>query len=498
VDPSFSIGALRPYWADLAVFLGAVLCLGMEMIFPQEGRKTRVRLAALGSLSLAVALLASGSLGADPFPGHIAADGLALMTKLILLVACATTIATGWEAAEALGLEQAEYYALLLLATFGMMALSSATHLLSAFVSLEVFSLSMYVLAGFNKRLSRNREAALKYFLTGAFAAAFFLFGMALLFWVARTVQIEALAKVWQGSGLTAQSRLVFMAGLVMVVLAYAFKIGLVPFHAWVPDTYEGAATPVSGFLSAAAKAVGLTAMIRLLMPLFPVSGSLAPGLIEAWQPMAMALGLLAALTMTYANLVALKQQSIKRMLAYSSIAHSGYALLGVLCGNEAGMAAALTYALIYMPMAFLGFGIALALEKPGQGQGVTFDDLNGLGFAQPLLGLCLGIAAFSLAGLPPTGGFTAKFGLFKAAYAAGYGPLVLLGVLNSVIGAGYYLRLLIHCYMRPLPAQGGLAVFSGIPAFLVVLTALFLLLSGVFPQAVLALIGSGGGLLLR
>jgi NADH-quinone oxidoreductase subunit N len=250
-----SLGNLTALLPDLALLAGALLALMVDLILPRPAHRPRARQVALASLVLALFLLLlqpCAGLG-DPFPGFLSADPLAILGKFILLTLALLTLGIGWEAAPGLGLDHPEYYSLVLIATYGMMSLVGSTHLISAFISLEVFSLAMYVLAGFNRRAPGNREAALKYFLSGAFAAAFFLFGAALLFYSAGSGAYPALAQAWHGSrGLALP--LTFLGGLVMVCLAFAFKIGLVPFHAWVPDTYQGAPTPVSAFLSAAAK----------------------------------------------------------------------------------------------------------------------------------------------------------------------------------------------------------------------------------------------------
>jgi len=218
------------------------------------------------------------------------------------------------------------------------------------------------------------------------------------------------------------------------------------------------------------------------LLPLEQLAGLSAPS--HAWQPMVLSLSILAAASMTLANLAALRQMDLKRMLAYSSIAHSGYAALGLVAGNAEGAAAMLSYVATYAVMNFAAFGLVLMVERQ-QGHPASFDDLNGLGFRHPLFGAAFAIAALSLAGLPPTAGFIAKFSVLKAAYSTGHLGLVLLAVANSVVGAGYYLRLLVHLYMKPSPQKAASLSFIGIPAFVVVIAAGLLILGGIFPQAV-------------
>jgi NADH-quinone oxidoreductase subunit N len=492
-----SLGNLTSFLPDLALLAGALLALGVDLF--GHAPRPWARPVAVASLVVAMALLllqpCSGL--SDPFPGFLCADPLAMLAKLMLLTLALLALGIGWEAAPGLGLDHPEYYSLVLIATFGMMSLAGSTHLVSAFISLEVFSLAMYVLAGFNRRAPGNREAALKYFLTGAFAAAFFLFGAALLFLSAGSASFAALAQAWHGSAGLALP-LTFLGGLALVSLAFCFKIGLVPFHAWVPDTYQGAPTPVSAFLSAGAKVAGLVLLLRLITPLLPMPGAEAASLAPAWQPMALALALMAAASMTFANLAALRQTDLKRLLAYSSIAHSGYAMLGLVAGTAQGASGMLIYVLVYGLMNFAAFGLVLAVERGLGGRPASFDDLNGLGFKAPLFGLLFAVAAFSLAGLPPTAGFTAKFSLLKALLESGHLPLVLVAVANSLVGAAYYLRLLVHLYMKPSPAGGPALQFGGLPAFVVVIAALSLILGGLFPQALTDLTTLAGGFLFR
>jgi NADH-quinone oxidoreductase subunit N len=369
-----------------------------------------------------------------------------------------------------------------------MMLLAGSTSFISAFVSLETFSLAMYVLAGFNKRLHANREAALKYFLLGAFAAAFFLFGTVLIYGASGGVSYLALRNVWQAPSTGQAQHLLAMLGLVLVAVAFAFKVGLVPFHFWVPDTYEGAPTPVTAFLSAGAKVAALAALLRLLSWLVP-SGLSGPA-DSAWPGWRQLFVVLSVMTMTLANFAALRQRSIKRMLAYSSISHSGYALLGLVAGSPAGASAVLSYVLVYALMNFAAFGLVLALEsgmpKALFGKTTEVSDFNGLGFSRPLFGLCMAVAMLSLTGLPPTAGFTAKFNLFKAVVDSGGIPLVVVAVLNSLVSAGYYLPVLVALYMKPRPEGGSQPAFEGLLSAGVLSCSILLLFWGLSPNSLM------------
>jgi NADH-quinone oxidoreductase subunit N len=304
----------------------------------------------------------------------------------------------------------------------------------------------MYVLAGFNKAYAGNREAAIKYFLLGAFAAAFFLLGLALIFGATGSVNLADISATFNTAGLPVERILLLQAGVLLVLVAFAFKVGLAPFHLWVPDVYEGAPTPVTAFLSAGAKFAAFGALIRLFSHLPAQAG-----------PFPQVIGVLAILTLLAGNLGALKQLGLKRLLAYSSIAHSGYALVGLLGMGIPGGSAAnaiLVYVLVYGVMNFLAFALVstveLQLDSPDGKRSAMLSDVQGLGFERPWFGLALAVTMVSMAGLPPTAGFFAKFGVFAAALEGGHRTFAILAILNSVVSAAVYLRVLVALYMLP------------------------------------------------
>jgi NADH-quinone oxidoreductase subunit N len=483
-NPVFSLEGLYGIFPEMTLLLGAFGALTLEIFWPQPSPKRRLFYWTLASILAAFWFTVSGwsSQAQEPFPGFLASDTLASAAKIFILAVTLLTVFVGSHAAPELGLEHAEYYALLLLAAFGIMLLAGSTHFISAFVSLETFSLAMYVLAGFNKRLHANREAALKYFLLGAFAAAFFLFGTVLIYGACADLSYQAFLNIWH-SPATGQARhLLAMMGLLLVMVAFAFKVGLVPFHFWAPDTYEGAPTPVTAFLSAGAKVAGMTALLRLLLLVFP--DRIHPDL--DWLDFKRILTVLSILTMTLANLAALRQTSVKRLLAYSSVSHSGYALLGLVAGSAAGASAVLAYVLVYALMNFCAFGLVLAAEsglpQGLKGKTLQISDLNGLGFVYPLFGAALTVAMFSLAGLPPTAGFIAKFSLFRALAESGNSGLLVVAVLNSLVAAGYYLPVLVALYMKPAGQQASQPKMTGLLSAGVYSSAFLLLLWGVHP----------------
>jgi NADH-quinone oxidoreductase subunit N len=355
------------------------------------------------------------------------------------------------------------------------MVFVSAANLVVAFVALETFSLAMYVLAGFNRRSRPNREAALKYFLVGAFAAAFFLFGVALFYGATATVSLGSLPTLLSGLAAGDPRRNLLFASLALMLVGLGFKVGLAPFHLWAPDTYEGAPTPVTAFLSAGAKVAGFAMLIQF-SHFFPFHDPLVFSLV-AW---------LAVMTMTLANLGALKQSGLKRMLAYSSVAHSGFALVALAGGSASSSSAVLNYVLVYAIMNFAAFAMLLMLEKGGKT--ITFREIQGLGFEKPFFGLCLAVTMFAMAGIPPTAGFMAKLYVFRSALEGGHPGLLIFAVLNSVLAAAYYLRVLVAIYMAPRAETQALPAFDGLAAVTVVLCVALILVWGFLPSSMLAL----------
>ncbi len=303
-----------------------------------------------------------------------------------------------------------DFYGLLLLAITGMMIMTSTTHLLVVFLGLEVLSIALYVMVGFRKMRVDSVEAALKYFLLGAFATGFFLYGVALLYGAT-----GALDMVRIGASVTAAggANLMLLAGGMLVLIGFAFKAALVPFHMWTPDVYQGAPTPVTAFMSTGTKAAALAVLARIVTMAMPMSAF-------NWGAV---LPVLAVLTMTVGNFMALAQNNIKRMLAYSSIAHAGYILVALSAGNAAGQSAILYYLAVYTLMNIGAFAVISYLGRSNREERLSFESYRGLGYRYPFVSLAMAVFMFSLAGIPPTGGFLGKFYLFAAAVKAGYIP---------------------------------------------------------------------------
>jgi len=427
----FGLIALAPQ----GVIIVAALVVLLAELFGGEGRKVLPGWLSLAGVVVAAAILfATRGAEASGFRNMAAADGYSLFLNLVFLTTAGLSILISIEYVVREGLACGEYYALLLLATAGMMLMGAATDLIIVFMGLEILSIPLYVLTGINRARLESSEAALKYFLLGAFASGFFLYGIAMTYGATGTTNLAGIVS-FLGS---ASAGLYLYIALGLLLIGFAFKVALVPFHMWVPDVYQGAPTSVTAFMSVGAKAAGFAALARVLLYAFPTLES-------SW---AIPLAVLAALTMTLGNLAALAQTDIKRMLAYSSIAHAGYILVGVVAANEAGAASVLFYLLAYALMNVGAFATAIVVGKREEPR-VEIADYVGLASRHPFLAASMAIFMLSLAGVPPLAGFMGKFYLFSAAVQADLTWLAIVGVLNSVLSAFFYLRVIVVMYMR-------------------------------------------------
>lgn len=381
--------------------------------------------------------LCSWGVPQDGFNGMVLQDNFSLFFNAVFMLSAALTILISDQYLKREGCNHGEIYPLILFAVVGMMLMAKGTDLMTIFLGLEVLSVSLYVLAGFNRDNVRSNEAGLKYFLLGAFSTGFLLYGMALTYGVTGTTKLAKItAFIAQNGAVTGNPMLI--AGMILMAVGFSFKIAAAPFHMWTPDVYEGAPTPVTAFMSAGPKAAGFAAFLRLFLMALP-------GLRAEWSDL---LWILAVLTMTTGNIIALSQNNIKRMLAYSSIAHAGYALVGFTASNSVGTAGILFYMLSYTFMNIGAFAIIVLVGKKGE-ENNNVSDYAGLGYKHPVLALCMSIFLFSLAGIPPTAGFIGKFYLFSGAIKEGYIWLAIIGVLNSAASVYYYLRVMVFMYMK-------------------------------------------------
>ena len=415
-----------------------------------------------------------GGASAAGIPNMIEVDAFRFSSSLIFLVAAGFTILVSFSYVQREQLIAPEYYSLILLATVGMMFMAGAADLVVLFLGLEVMSVSVYVLTGFNRASPASAEAGVKYFLIGAFASAFLLYGIALVYGTTGNTNLTLIA-AQLGSG-----KLPLMAalGLGLLIIGFGFKVAAVPFHMWAPDVYDGAPTPVTGFMAAAVKAAGFAALTRVLLEGFPSS-------IAQWQPV---VGVLAVVTMIAGNLVALVQKSLKRMLAYSSVAHAGYLLTALWPGNQFAASTVMLYLVAYSLTTIASFCLLAALGKGGE-RDVTLDDIAGLSRRRPWMSLALAICMLSLLGFPGTVGFIGKWYILTSIVAQGQVVLAVVVVLTSVVSAGYYLPVIMAMYMRPAPEtpRDESRVLLPAAAVVVGLCVIGLLLFGVWPNELIS-----------
>lgn len=475
--PTFSSADFFAVLPELVVLIMGMVVLLFDLF--GTGRSTR-NLAYLTLITLFVAAYAEVLLlgkNLTAFAGILVSDDYSVVFELIFLTVSALTVLVSMRFLEDRDVGYGEFYSLLLFATAGMMVMASTHSLLLIFIGLEILSISSYILCGMMKGDRGSAEAALKYFLLGAFATGFLLYGVALLYGATGAIDLRDIRNALAAPAVF-NNPLVWI-GTSLILVGFAFKIALVPFHMWTPDVYQGAPTPVTAFLSAGPKAAGFAALVRILME----------GL-DIMQPeWSQVLWVLAAVSMTVGNVMAIQQDNIKRMLAYSSIAHAGYILVALVVGGEQGIGGVLFYTFAYAFMNTGAFAI-LVLASSRERERVTFRDYAGYGYVEPVLGLAMFVFMLSLAGIPLTAGFAGKFQIFKSAVDQGFIWLTIIGVLNSVVSIYYYLRMVVTMYM--LPADGESLTTraqTSVPLYVAITaSAAGVLYLGMFPSAWLEL----------
>ncbi|MGZ4124047.1 MAG: NADH-quinone oxidoreductase subunit NuoN [Actinomycetota bacterium] len=405
--------------------------------------------------------------------GMVAADRFAVVTRLVILGVTALGLLFGHHYFDRIGETRNEFYALVLFCTSGMTLFASASDLIAIFLGLEILSLALYVLAGFSPRLAAT-EASMKYFLLGSFSSAFFLFGVAMAYGATGSTSLSDVASAL--SGATGNQALAVTA-LALLVIGFSFKVAVVPFHMWTPDVYQGAPTAVTAFMSAGTKVAAFAAMIRVFFTAFqPLTWD--------WTPV---VWVLAAVTVVVGSVLAISQTDIKRMLAYSSIAHAGFILIGVSAANQAGIRSALFYLVAYAAMIAGAFGVVMLVSGHGE-ERTALAAYRGLYRRSPVLAGLLTVFLLSMAGIPPAAGFIAKVGVFSAAIAAGHWELALIGVVASVVAAFFYIRVLVLMYMYE--PEGDLPTdVAPVPVLAVGLAAAVTLVLGVLPGIVLGVL---------
>jgi NADH-quinone oxidoreductase subunit N len=457
--------------ADLTLIVPELILVGVALVLILLARRIqKTPVATVGTVlaALAAALAAAWALSGGArtgFGGMIVLDGYGQFFKVLVAATLALATLLSVRSHDGEHIPRAEYHALLLLASTGMMLAVSAHDLLPLYLGLELMTLCAYILVGIRVDKATSNEAAIKYFLLGSFASAILIYGISLTYGVTRTTDFVAIAQALSVRG--AESNLLLLMATGLVAGGLAFKIAAVPLHAWAPDAYQGATAPVAAYLAAGSKAVGLAALGRVCLTVYGSESGL-------WSAV---LAGLAGLSIVVGSIIALSQTDMKRLLAYSSITHAGYALLGLIAGTAVGASATMTYAFFYVFMTLGTFGVVVALGERGE----TLDGYRGLAAQRPGLALLMLLFLMSLTGIPPTAGFAAKFMVILSAVRAGHIVLAVLAVACSVVSAFFYMRIAVLMYMNPSVEQVPLRCPAAVFAALAV-AALVTLIGGISP----------------
>jgi NADH-quinone oxidoreductase subunit N len=419
---------------EFILTIAAIVVLAADALIPRARQTVIVWIALAGLFGTAVGVFAVSDIHATAGRGLVAIDGFATFFKVIFLLAAAMVCLMSVRFIELEGMRAGTYYFLILSATLGMMFMASGIDLITIFIGLETMAISFYILTGLIKPNRRSNEAAVKYFLLGTFSLGLLLYGMSLLYGLSGSTSLRTIATILAGHD---KDPLLVLA-VILVAAGIGFKIAAVPFHMWAPDVYEGAPTPVTAFLSVGSKAASFGMLLRIFLEGLP-------SMAGEWRILFYALSII---TMTAGNIAALTQSNIKRLLAYSSIAHAGYLLIGLVAGTRRGVTAMLIYLFIYAFMQLGAFAVVIYLRRLDV-IGEELKDLSGLYFRKPVAAVAMLLFMLSLGGIPPTAGFMGKFWLFGAAIDSGYVWLAVIGVLNSAVSIYYYLRIVVFMWMK-------------------------------------------------
>ncbi|MFH0729649.1 MAG: NADH-quinone oxidoreductase subunit N [Pseudomonadota bacterium] len=481
IIPSINFSAIYP---EIILTVFALTILMLQAFAPSRSKGYFAYFSLMG-IGIAAAILIYMPSAFDlkfvenSFSGMWVVDNYSRFFKLIFLLGSGLTILISVNYVVDEGIQSGEYFALILFSTLGMMIMASGADLVVIFLGLELMSISLYVLAGSTRSRMISNESALKYFLLGSFATGFLLYGIALLYGATGTTGIKGLSEVVSKTGLQGHIELI---GMSLLVIGFGFKIASVPFHMWTPDVYQGAPAPITAFMSAGPKAAAFAAFARVFILALP-------SLQSEWMAL---IWILAFLTMTVGNIIALVQDNIKRMLAYSSIAHTGYILVAFLAAGELGIPSILYYLLAYTLMNIGVFALITVLGGKGE-ERIAVQDFSGIGYKHPIAAIAMCLFLFSLAGIPPTAGFMGKFYIFSAAIKEGYLGLAIIGVINSVISVYYYLRITVVMYMKESetvkPIGMPTVIFSPAIVVAIIISAYGVLRLGLFPSEYIAIV---------
>ncbi|MBI3586044.1 MAG: NADH-quinone oxidoreductase subunit N [Ignavibacteriales bacterium] len=462
---------LTDFWQATPIVSLAIFAL-LTLIVDAAGKDKPVLSYWMSLIGIVVAAgFSVASLGASTplFNTMLAQGGYSSYCNLIFLGSAFLCIVLSRNYLERLQYHRGEFYVLIILATVGMMLMAAALDLMIIFLGIELMSICLYVLAGFIRKKEKANESSLKYFLLGAFATGFLLYGIALIYGTAGTTNLALIGKSFP----QLSHNSLFMIGAGMLIVAFSFKVAAVPFHMWAPDVYEGSPTTISAFMSTGAKAAAFAVFVSVFIRTFDIGGT----------KLSDVLAIIAAVSMIVGNVTAIAQNNLKRMLAYSSIAHAGYMLSGIAAGNIEGETGILFYLSAYVFMNIGAFGIISWMEQQDDKK-LTFDDYAGLSSQHPAVAALMAIFMFSLAGIPPFAGFFGKYYVFLAAVKAGMTWLAIIGVLTSLISVYYYLRLVVLMYFRD--GQASIEEKVSAPAMAAIsCAALFLIVLGLYPSLV-------------
>ena len=471
--PEIDWAVLGPYiWLTAGAIAATLVAVG-----PRGLRRLAGPVALVFLLPAALGLTRLWSLPPDSVETMgrmLVMDHFAICFHAIFLITAAVAILLSMPSSAEEGTDHGEYYGLILFATSGMMLMASSRNLLMLFLGLEILSVPLYILVGFTRWRERSLESSAKYFLMGAFSTGFTVYGMALMYAATGTLYIPSMTAPPEKSAM-------LLAGFGLALIGFLFKIAAFPFHYWLPDVYQGAPTPVTAFMIATTKAAAFAAILRIVTAGVFWNGSFT----DQWVKL---LVVLSVLTMTAGNAVALVQNNIKRMLAYSSIAHAGYVLIAVVSRSEAGITSVVFYLAVYLFMNLGAFGVVLAIDRArgGGGEGDLIASFAGLGRRHPVLAAAMTVFMLSLTGIPLTGGFVGKFYIFKAAVDSGLIGVALVGLLNSVLAAAYYLNIVLTMYMKE-PVSEPPPVHTPLPVGLgIAISIAGVLYLGLFPDRIL------------
>ncbi|HUJ16174.1 MAG TPA: NADH-quinone oxidoreductase subunit N [Thermoanaerobaculia bacterium] len=471
---------IEPGWVN-AILPELILSIAgmLLMLFAAFAPRLRSLTAPLALIAFIVATWSENLVrGGRFFGGTYEVSGITRIFDITFLLAAMLATLFAREYLERENIEGGEFYALLMWATVGMMMMAKGLDLLIVILGLELLSICIFVLVGYHRRIPVSNEASLKYFLMGAFATGFVLYGTALFYGATQSTNFEEMGRAFAAANvndpLLSIAFVLFMSGL-------GFKLAAAPFHAWAPDVYQGAPSPVAGWLSVAPKAATLIAVIRLLVAMSPLLQH------EYWLNMIAALSIL---SMVIGNAVAIAQRDLKRMLAYSGIAHVGYMMMALVAVRDEAIAAIAVYTITYALMNIGAFGVVSMLAK-NQNDPQTLDDIAGLGFRRPFYGLALTICMFSLSGLPPTAGFIAKFYVFKTAVDSGHVTIALIGILTSIVSVYYYLRVVYFLYMKESPEGYAVPVAGVFATGALAISVIGIFVIGLFPTPLFEMAGA-------